>query len=164
MFSQTAEYALRAAVAMAQSGGQPLTTALLAERTRVPAPYLSKVLQLLGRAGVITAIRGLHGGYQLAQPAGRTMILAVVNAVDPLQRITTCPLGIKEHGTHLCPLHRQLDDVIAQVEKVFGSTSIADLLQQPSSSVPLCAGPGVAAGDAVARLKTQPAPCCRSQV
>ena len=37
-------------------------------------------------------------------------ILDVVNAVDPIQRIKTCPLGLKTHGVRLCPLHRRMDD------------------------------------------------------
>lgn len=69
MFSQTAEYALRATVALAQDPDQPLTTAELARRTKVPQGYLSKVLQMLTREGLVRAIRGLHGGYQLSRPA-----------------------------------------------------------------------------------------------
>ena len=49
MFSQTAEYALRAVVSLADSDGRPLTTQQLAETTQVPLDYLSKVMQALGR-------------------------------------------------------------------------------------------------------------------
>jgi hypothetical protein len=58
--------------------------------------------------------------------------------VDPIQRIRVCPLGLKSHGVRLCPLHKRLDDALAQVEKAFSDTTLAEILAEPSKSVPLC--------------------------
>jgi len=60
MFSQIAEYALRAVVRVASHHGRPQTTQQIAAATRVPAGYLSKVMQALGRAGLINSQRGLY--------------------------------------------------------------------------------------------------------
>ena len=138
LFSQTVEYALRAMVMLADQPDEPQVTQAIAERTRVPAGYLSKVLQSLGRAGLVKAQRGLGGGWMLARPPERISILEIVNVVDPIQRITTCPLGLKSHGTSLCPLHRKLDDALRSVEQAFGSTSLADVVGKPGHSKPLC--------------------------
>lgn len=138
LFSQTAEYALRAAVHLAAHPGRPQTNQQIADATRVPAGYLSKVLQSLGRAALVRAQRGVGGGFTLARPARDITVLDVVNAVDPMQRIVECPLGLKAHGTNLCPLHRKLDDALALVEDALRSASIADLLQTPGRSSPLC--------------------------
>jgi Rrf2 family protein len=138
MISQTAEYALRAVVCLGTAPDhRPLTTHAIAEKTLVPAGYLSKVLQGLGRAGLVESQRGLRGGFVLARPLDEISVLDVINAVDPLKRIKRCPLGLVAHGTRLCPLHRRLDEAIAQVESLFEGTSIAELLSEPSSSVPL---------------------------
>lgn len=142
MFSQTAEYALRAAVALAQDPDKPLTTAEIARRTRVPAGYLSKVLQMLTREDLIKAIRGLHGGYQLRRPAEEITILEVVNAVDPIKRIRSCPLELPEHGECLCPLHRRMDDALEQVETALGASTLTELLNEATASTPLCPSPG----------------------
>jgi Rrf2 family protein len=146
MFSQTAEYALRATVCMAQHSDQLLTTTQLAERTLVPQGYLSKVLQFLVRAEIIHAMRGLRGGYQLARSPKHISILDVVNAVDPLKRIQRCPLGLQAHGTHLCPLHGRLDRAIAEVESALGSTTLDEVINEPSASIPLCSVPGLLSG------------------
>ena len=69
LLSQTAEYALRAVVSMGTSLGQPLTTQVIAEKTRVPAGYLSKVLQALCKVGIVESHRGLRGGYGPSAPA-----------------------------------------------------------------------------------------------
>lgn len=142
MLSQTVEYALRAVVHLAFEAPEARTTDQIAEATRVPRAYLSKVLQSLARAGIVFSQRGLGGGMTLAKEPQDLTILEVVNAVEPLQRIRTCPLGLSTHGIHLCPLHRRLDDALAMVEKAFGGTTLAEVLADPSRSVPLCEFPG----------------------
>lgn len=138
MFSQTAEYALRAAVWLASRGDAPQTTQQIAKATKAPSGYLSKVLQSMARSGLVQAQRGLNGGFSLAQGPDSITVLDVVNAVDPIQRIRTCPLDLKGHGIRLCPLHRRLDDAMSSIEQAFAATSLADLLAEPTESRPLC--------------------------
>ena len=138
MLSQTVEYALRAAVHLAAKAPAAQTSEQIAEVTLVPQAYLSKILQSLSRARIVRSQRGLHGGFTLASDPADLTILEVVNAVDPVQRIRTCPLGLKTHGKRLCPLHRRLDAALEHVEQAFGTTTLADILAEPSSSVPLC--------------------------
>ena len=144
MFSQTVEYALRALVALAAHPGQPQTNGQLAKITKVPGPYLSKVLQLLTKEGLVETHRGIHGGFCLSRPAKQITILEAVNAVDPIQRIKLCPLGLKAHGKRLCPLHKKMDAALEQMEQAFASTTLADVLSEPSQSVPLCVFPQLA--------------------
>ncbi|MDQ8182292.1 hypothetical protein [Pelagicoccus sp. SDUM812005] len=61
----------------------------------------------------------------------------VINAVDPIQRIHSCPLGLKEHGSCLCPMHRGLNDAVKTVEAAFKETLVVDLLKTRSKSMPL---------------------------
>jgi Rrf2 family protein len=141
MFSQTVEYALRAVVFMAGKPDEPATNVEIARVTKVPKAYLSKVMQGLCRAGLVQSHRGVGGGFTLSRAPDRLSILEVVNAVEPIRRIKTCPLGLKAHGVRLCPLHKRMDDALAQVEAAFGSTTLAEVLAEPSKSVPLCEFP-----------------------
>lgn len=127
IISQSAEYALRAAVLLSRAEGSSMTAQQLADSSRIPPDYLSKILQALRKAGLLTSQRGVNGGFVLAKEPRRTTVLEVVNALDPIERILSCPLKLTEHGTKLCPLHRKLDDAIATVEKAFGGTSLAQL-------------------------------------
>ncbi len=145
MISQTAEYALRAVAFLGSQVGQPVTTQRIAVVTHVPAGYLSKVLQLLGKAGLVGAQRGLRGGYVLARPLDELTVLDVINAVDPLERIVRCPLGLAAHQGHLCPLHRRIDEGIALIESLFRQTTVAQLLsEQGADQNPLCVDDSVA--------------------
>ena len=138
MISQTVEYALRAIVTIAQHEGQPCTAQQISEITQVPAPYLSKLMQGLVRGGIVNSQRGLHGGFVLIQKPNALTIWEVVDAVEPFKRIHECPLGIKSHGSTLCPLHRRLDRAMEMVEEQFRETTIADVLAEPGAVTPLC--------------------------
>lgn len=138
MLSQTAEYALRAMVALAAGKNDARTAHDLARESQVPLDYLSKVLNLLARAGVVAGQRGRGGGFQSVRPAGELTVLDVVTAVDPLKRIRTCPLGLKAHGENLCPLHRKLDDAVKSIEDAFGSTTIESLCEGAASKEGNC--------------------------
>ncbi|MBX9680463.1 MAG: Rrf2 family transcriptional regulator [Gemmataceae bacterium] len=141
MFSQTVEYALRAVVHLASDSPAAKTTEEIARATLVPQAYLAKVLQSLVQAGVLRSQRGIGGGIALAKTPSELTILEVVNAVDPIRRIKTCPLGLPTHGSTLCPLHRRLDDSLAAVESAFASTTLQEILDEPTSSKPLCEVP-----------------------
>ncbi|MEX0885349.1 MAG: Rrf2 family transcriptional regulator [Phycisphaeraceae bacterium] len=137
MISHTAEYALRAMVCLADHVHAPLTSQQLADRTRVPLGYLAKIMQQLGRADLVVGQRGPNGGFSLTRPPAEISILQVVAAVDPIRRVTHCPLGLATH-TSLCPLHRSLDDAVAHIENAFSTTSLADLLDDTGNATPLC--------------------------
>ena len=141
MFSQKVEYALRAVVHLAHESPSPRTVEQIAQATQVPQAYLAKVVQELVHKGVLQSQRGIGGGISLAKTPEQLTILEVVTAVDPIQRIPTCPLKLPSHGAKLCPLHRRLDDALALVEDAFRRTTLAEVLAEPSSSVPLCEFP-----------------------
>ncbi len=138
MISQTAEYALRAMVYLAQHPEQSLTNQQIARVTRVPIGYLAKVLQGLSRAGLITSRRGLGGGFALAKPAEEITIYEVVQAVDPIPRITSCPLKLKAHRDRLCPLHQRLDSAWELMEQSFRSTTLSDIVAEAGEEGVLC--------------------------
>lgn len=136
MLSQTTEYALRIMVYLATLDGKPATIAQIAAATQTPQGYLAKVLRNLALAELVRSQRGLHGGSVLARPADAITVLDVVQAVDPIKRITQCPLGVKSHAINLCPLHRRLDEAIAMVEKAFAHSSIAELVPEQAGAEP----------------------------
>ncbi|WP_145295749.1 RrF2 family transcriptional regulator [Crateriforma conspicua] len=137
MISKTAEYALRAIACMGSQPDQPVSANALAELTKVPRRYLTRVLQDLCAAGMVQSRPGPGGGYALAKPIGKLTILDVINTVAPIERIKKCPLGLKTH-TKLCPLHAELDRAYAATEKAFKGVTIKDLVNSASPIVPLC--------------------------
>jgi Rrf2 family protein len=132
---KTAEYALRAVVSLAASP-HCVAADSLAERTKTPRRYLNTVLQQLVRAELVTSQPGPGGGYRLAIDPDEITILDVVNAVAPLERIRSCPLGLTSH-TSLCPLHAKLDQAYEATETALREVTIAQLLNSTSLIKPL---------------------------
>ena len=138
MISLTIEYALRAMVCL--SSTQPeesMNSERIAERTKVPKGYLSKIMRDLVVAKLVDSQRGPNGGFILARAATTISILDIVKAVDPINRIRECPLGNPAH-TKLCPLHRRLDDSLANIERDFKETLLSDVLESTLDSANRC--------------------------
>ncbi len=138
LLSEASEYGLRAAVWMATKSDRSFKVKEIAEGIHAAPGYLVKVLQDLARAGVVSARRGNQGGYSLLRDPHRLTVLEVVNAIDPFERITNCPLHLAEHRGVLCPLHRRIDETMGLIEKSFGQTTIGELAFPRKPKVSLC--------------------------
>lgn len=136
VLSKTAEYALRAITSLAAQSETPKSADALAKITQVPRAYLQRVLQDLTASGLIVSRPGPGGGYLLQQAPESISILAVVNAVSPIERIRRCPLGLKSH-IELCPLHREIDNAYAATETAFRGVTVSDILKSTSAIKPL---------------------------
>jgi Rrf2 family protein len=132
MFSQTVEYALRAMMYLASLDGVPVTSERIAAHTRVPPGYLSKVMRDLVLGNLVASFRGPRGGFVLAAKPGAITILDVVRAVDPIRRIRKCPLDNPNLAV-LCPLQGRLDDALADIERSFRQTTLAELIDGGSA-------------------------------
>lgn len=141
MLPKTAEYALRAVVWLGRTPDLPRSAEELAGSILVPRRYLHKVLQDLGRAGLVRSQPGPGGGYALQRRPEEISILDVIRAVGTIQRIVSCPLGLSSH-TSLCPLHRELDQAYAAMEQAFTRVTVAQILNTPDDIPALCEAAG----------------------
>ena len=81
--STKGRYAMVALVDLA--GASPATAVPLAEiaqRQRISLPYLEQLFVKLRRAGLVQAIRGPGGGYQLARSCESIRVSEILSAVD----------------------------------------------------------------------------------
>lgn len=130
MLSGTAEYALRAVVALAREpAGEQTRATDLAEEIDVPRNYLSKILHELTRAGILRSTRGKNGGFQLAIPAEELTLLRVIALFDQMGERSKCLLGRPEcSDTDPCPAHHRWKQTAAHIAAFFRDTTIADVI------------------------------------
>lgn len=143
MLSSTAEYALRIMIHLTEADGEQHTSDEISLATKVPSDYTVKVLQWLGKEGLVFGQRGRRGGFRLDCNPDKTTLLDVVNVIDPLKRISECPLGREAHKNTLCPLHKCIDDVIALLQDTLGSMTLKGVTEA-SAGQTLCPPKGVA--------------------
>lgn len=128
------EYGIRAVVWLAQHPGESFKVKDLADCIQAAPGYLIKVLQSLAKANILSGRRGTRGGFTLlADPANLT-VLDIINAIDGFERIDSCPLTLSAHATRLCPVHRQIDDAMHQIEESFQQLVIRDVVDKSFSS------------------------------
>jgi len=155
LFSEAVEYGLRAVIWLTEHPGQFWTVREIAEGTQAKAGYLIRVVQILARAEIVRAQRGVGGGVSLKADPAHLSVLDVINAVDPLARIKFCPLGLKSHGTRLCSMHRCVDKAMATIESEFSKVTIQDLLSDGNPTRPLQETVGKLVGVGVSREKRE---------
>jgi Rrf2 family protein len=132
--SNTAKYALRAAVWLASKPGEPQTTQQISAGTNVSAKYLPKVLQPLARAGYVAGQRGVHGGYALSCDPAAVSVLEVIACVDPVGRMDGCLCQTQAAGQTQQAVNRLLNDALATMRDRFASVTLAMLLQPQETS------------------------------
>ena len=122
---------------MARTAPAATTNERIAQEMQMPAEYLFKVLRALSLKGLVRTQRGKGGGVTLARPADQITILDVIEAIDPIDRILSCPLGLAEHES-LCPLHRRLDGAIAGIEQAFRETTLDEIVAEAAIESGAC--------------------------
>jgi len=102
-FSQGVEWGLHCAVLLAQTpAGTALSRRALADRYGLPEAYLAKHLRALVAAGILHAVSGPNGGYQLGKPAAEISALDVLDAVEGAASPFVCQ-EIRQQGTSALP-------------------------------------------------------------
>ena len=79
--SAKVDYGVRALVTLASSA-DPLTTDEIARRQEMPTRFLGAIMTDLRRAGLVSAQRGVSGGYRLTRPASEIKVAEVIRALD----------------------------------------------------------------------------------
>ncbi len=138
LLSEASEYGLRAVVWLALHPAEPQKARVIAEEIRASPGYLVKVLQELAKVGILSARRGSQGGFALNCDPAKLTALDVIEAIDPFERIDACPLAMDAHATHLCPIHRRVDQAMDLIETRFRELTIQDVMASQDDSASMC--------------------------
>ncbi len=125
--SYAASLAFHGVVLLARFHKQPLAVGNIARVLKVSEAHLSKVMQRLSKAGIVSSSRGPRGGFRLSVKPGETNLMVVYEAIEgPLPK-NECFLGTpvcKGDDCVLGNLHKIIND---QVETYLTQTHLSDL-------------------------------------
>jgi len=105
--TRAADYGVRVMIALAgmPDGGRE-SLGGLAGATGAPESFLSKVLQALTRAGLVSSWRGLGGGFEMSQGGRNATMRAVIEAIDGPIVLNVCLDDGRECArAACCPAH-----------------------------------------------------------
>lgn len=108
--SKGCQYAIRTAAFLSlERAGTVFSRKEVSQRTKIPSAFLSKILQVLTKGGLLRSHRGSRRGYSLARPARQITLLDIVTAYDGplghegclLDDYKLCP------GERVCAVHHR---------------------------------------------------------
>jgi Rrf2 family protein len=129
MLNQSADYALRAVLYLAQ-GHNAHPAAAIAHALGIPQNYLGKILHVLAKTGVLTSTRGPRGGFRLAVDPRALTLAAVTTPFQSVAPRTVCLLGDRSCNPSVpCAAHRRWEAAANHATTFFRTTTIAAMLE-----------------------------------
>lgn len=126
--SEAATLALHAALRLAENPDRVLGTGEIARELGVSEAHLSKVLQRLHRAGILSSVRGPQGGFKLAKPAGQVTLLELYETIEGKLETTVCLFGKPVCGRCCCVLGPLLRETSEKFRHHLQDTTLAAAL------------------------------------
>ncbi len=140
--TRAADYAVRVMVHLATLPNKErvLLTALAAA-TGTPKSFLSKILQALAHAQMISSVRGQKGGFTLLSRGRRASMREVIEAIEGPIYLNVCVKSGKSCARNSwCPAQPYWAKAQEAMLAVLDSTVIAEMAAQ--ASAPSAAAPG----------------------
>jgi Rrf2 family protein len=100
----------------------------LCDGTDMPTHYVSKVMQLLVRGGLVKSRRGSHGGFALTRSPDDIHLNDIIRLIDGVNTNTDCCVGFGPYcDDATCPLPAQMRATRAQLGRMTEALSLRDL-------------------------------------
>jgi Rrf2 family protein len=139
-FTTQAEYGLICALHLARFGGErPVAAREMAEAENLPADYTEKILRRLRQAGIVSAVRGVSGGFTLARPAGEVSVKDIIDATEGSTfeiNCTTHPVDTERcDETSACSIRPVWVALRQRIDALLSDIKLSDLLAENESGM-----------------------------
>ena len=136
--TRAADYGIRAMIHLASlPEGARARLPQISAATDAPPPFLSKVLQALIRARMVTSSRGTNGGFQALAPGRKASLRQLIEAIDGPISLNACVLaGDNCQRKAHCPAHPVWLRAQHAMMAILNATTFAELAPPPSLAEP----------------------------
>jgi len=120
--------AILALVELAANPDRTITVSAIGRKYGASAHHLAKVMQVLGRAGLVRSIRGSGGGYAFTGNARRVTLLDLVEMFEPSYRDD----GVEESKSGMsaeCALDQVMREITEITMATLGSITLATMIK-----------------------------------
>lgn len=133
--SKTCQIAIRALVYLAHNNeGKSISIDILHRELSVGAAYLTKVMQPLTKAGILSSTRGTNGGLLLIKKPSEITVYDIFALIDGTDLLETCALGIPTCSEETpCAIHSYWVPIRTDISNMFKKTTILDLKKSDGS-------------------------------
>jgi len=117
-------------IAMHSSEKKNIELKVIAEEQDIPRHFLSKILQQLVKNDLLVSMKGPTGGFRLSKSPEKITLIEIIESIDGLGVFNKCGIGFKQcNDKKPCPIHDEYKKVRAQVEHLFRSKNLQDLVK-----------------------------------
>lgn len=130
IFSKSCEYGLRAALYMATYRKERRFVPIreMSSKLDISFHFLTKILQQLTEAKLMTSYRGPKGGVTLAKEPSEIKLMDIVHAIDGDDLFLKCILGLSACSSKKpCPLHHTWGKMREDLVKALEEVNLGDL-------------------------------------
>ncbi len=129
MFSNATKYAIRTVLLLASKDGlEKYKVSDIAKKLDIPKPFLSKILQKLAKANLVSSAKGRGGGFYMTGENLDKTLLDIIDCIDGRNVLDECILGQPTcSDENPCPLHRYYKDIKRDLLMVISDASVGRL-------------------------------------
>ena len=128
LITRESDYGIAALVSLARRKGRGASASELAKGLRIPGAFLRRILQKLGRHGIVVSKKGIGGGFELAMDSRKILVADVVSALQGPIRISDCDVRKAICvGRNRCILRDKLKEIESRLIEELMSISISSL-------------------------------------
>lgn len=129
------DYSFRVLIYLGLQESRLVTIHEMAEHYDISKNHLMKIIQLLGKQGIVETVRGKSGGVRLARPASEIRIGKVVRQVEGDMAVVRCmgPLSEKCSISGVCALEGYFTEATEAFLSVLDRYTLDDVLNNRAS-------------------------------
>ncbi len=129
IFSKKCEIGLQSVLFLSTLGeNETVNAQAVSRRVKQPKEFVSKVLQILTKSGIVGSHKGKNGGFFLAKPSKEIRLIEIVLAIDGNSIFNNCVLGFPGcSDDHPCPVHNTWGKLRDEAYKMLSSQTLAEL-------------------------------------
>ncbi|MCC7299303.1 MAG: Rrf2 family transcriptional regulator [Bacteroidia bacterium] len=131
MFSKTSEYGMRAMIFIAKCSNSGLRASVddIVDETNTPKPFISKILQVLVKEGLLESTKGPNGGFVIKKK--KTTLAQIIQALEGREFFTGCALGLSRCSSkNPCPVHDQFMHIRDLLTKTLIESSLSGIVEK----------------------------------
>jgi Rrf2 family transcriptional regulator, iron-sulfur cluster assembly transcription factor len=130
--TRAGEYAIRCITYLSKKGVGVFAKKLeISQNAEIPAGFLAKIVQDLGKAGLLEIKQGSKGGYCLIRDPREITLLEVVEIMIGRIYLNDCVVRPKRCPSNpRCKVHRVWDDASSQLRENLANTNFAHLIEE----------------------------------
>ncbi len=111
----------------------PVSLRDISLRQGISIHYLEQIFLKLKNQKIVTSVRGINGGYKLAQDSSRIKLSEIFNAVDEKVKTVSCNKNSKKScngKSTKCITHNLWDELELYINSFFEKKNLSDLVNK----------------------------------